>query len=61
MIARLLIALQTVGLPATANCIKRFACCGRLRTSVGKPWWAAAVCFMFRSNRGPLRCALRMW
>lgn len=50
MIARLLIPLQTVGLPAAANCIKSFACCGRLRASVGKPWCVAAVCFMFRSN-----------
>lgn len=50
MIARLVIPLQTVGLPAAANCIKSFACCGRLRASVGKPWCVAAVCFMFRSN-----------
>jgi uncharacterized protein (DUF486 family) len=50
MIAHLLIPLQTVGLPAAANCFMSFACYGRLRASVGKPWCVAAVCFISRSN-----------
>jgi hypothetical protein len=50
MIARLLVPLQTVGLPAAADCTRSFACCGRLRTSVGKPWCVATLGFMFRSN-----------
>lgn len=50
MIAHLLVPLPTVGLPAAANCFMSVTCCDRLRTSAGKPWGMAAVCFMFRSN-----------